>query len=226
MEGITGRPFNPELTLKAQLPPTMSPQLAARYGVRWFGLDARVSDPSTALPGWDGPVVSDGPLRLYENPQFKSEALVYRSVNVDDGRPLYEQQASSPGSESSVIVEHVASRACVERCTPVAVPLRRSSPEHIAIDVADREPGMLVVAEGWDPGWRATVDGKPRAIRAAMRNFLAIETRPGDRRVVLTYHTPGLQIGALVTGATVVLLAAALVLGVRRDRRRASGRMR
>jgi hypothetical protein len=222
MEALTRKPFVVDLTVKSQLLAPVEPALGARYGVKWFVIDRRVTDPAAAIPGWQGPVVSDGPLDVYENPEYRGEAVVYRRVRKDDGRPLYRQLASIDDPMETALVEDVAARACASTCTPVAAPLRRTRPERLVVDVAAAGPGTLVVAEGWDPGWSVRVDGRRRDLAVADRDFLAIPLREGDRSVVLTSRTPGLRAGAGISAATalVLLLAAGCPWWRRRARRR------
>jgi hypothetical protein len=72
-------------------------------------------------------------------------------------------------------------------------------------------PGWLILAEAAYPAWRATVDGKPAAIRAAGGWWRAVEIGPGIHEVQMSYDPSLSAIGAVVT-----LLAALAFLGVRR----------
>ncbi|MBL4688010.1 MAG: YfhO family protein [Nannocystaceae bacterium] len=52
-------------------------------------------------------------------------------------------------------------------------------------------PGMLVVLEGYAPGWEATVDGDPTALVRANVIFRAVPVEAGVHQVVLSYHPRG-----------------------------------
>lgn len=73
---------------------------------------------------------------------------------------------------------------------------------------------LLVLARGFDPSFRAEVDG--RAVPAAVADgFLtALEVPPGAHEVLLSYRNPLLLAGGLATG-TGLLAAAALLLAAR-----------
>ena len=70
----------------------------------------------------------------------------------------------------------------------------------------------LVIAETWDAGWRATLDG--RVIAVEVVDDLWIGVRPGDApgRLVLAYRPDGLASGLAMSAFGLVLLA----LGARR----------
>ncbi|HEV3166385.1 MAG TPA: hypothetical protein VGZ22_20340, partial [Isosphaeraceae bacterium] len=65
----------------------------------------------------------------------------------------------------------------------------------------------IVVRETFDPGWRAEVDGRPRAVEPFLGAFLAVPVRAGDRVVKLCYDPPEVR---LALGLSLVGLAVAL----------------
>ena len=66
-------------------------------------------------------------------------------------------------------------------------------------------PARLVVAETWDPGWRATLDGRPLTIAPRQGVLMTVPVGPGSGRVELRYHpdgfVPGMLLSALGLGA-------------------------
>ena len=98
-----------------------------------------------------------------------------------------------------------------------AVDYRRDRSDAFTVDVRTEHPGILRVLESWDPGWRATVDGRVSLPVPADDAFLAVPLGPGTHRVVFEYSTPGLAAGAVVSLASTVTLFA-LAWGARRRR--------
>jgi uncharacterized membrane protein YfhO len=94
------------------------------------------------------------------------------------------------------------------------------------VEVEERRPGLwrlafspgvagrLVVAESWDPGWHARLDGRPAAVERADGLLLGVDVAAGDSRLELSYRPAGLLVGAALS-----LLALALLLLVPRRRR-------
>jgi hypothetical protein len=80
-------------------------------------------------------------------------------------------------------------------------------------------PGLLVLAESWDRGWSATIDGVAGEVVQANHARLAVALSPGWHRVVLRYAAPGLAAGAALSLLAVVVLVAGL--GFDRQKRRA-----
>jgi hypothetical protein len=76
------------------------------------------------------------------------------------------------------------------------------------IDVQAEGPGLLVVAESWDPGWRATVDEKEAAIVRVNQIQMGIVLKGGIHRVALRHHDRGFLPGAAVAGLVALGLAA------------------
>lgn len=61
----------------------------------------------------------------------------------------------------------------------------------------------------YESGWSATVNGKEAEIEKVNVGFMAVEV-PANKtsKIVFTYQTPGLALGAAVTGVSVVIFAA------------------
>ena len=71
------------------------------------------------------------------------------------------------------------------------------------IDEADAaDPSIVVVRTAYDPGWSATVDGRPTTILPADGLLMGIPVEPGAHQIRLTYRDPdvtrGLQAGGVV----------------------------
>ncbi len=83
------------------------------------------------------------------------------------------------------------------------------------IDAWAEGPGLLVLDEGWDAGWRAAVDDQPARVLRVNHVLLAVPVPPGRHRVQLRLHVRGLAAG-LGLGALGLL---GLVAGAVRTRR-------
>jgi hypothetical protein len=102
-------------------------------------------------------------------------------------------------------------------------PGTRSSPGDLARAVGGRlvvraaGPGLLVVSEGWDAGWMASIDGAPARALRVNGDRLGVVLAEGTHRVLLTHRPRGLRSGL----ALAALAAVGLGSAVRRERRRA-----
>lgn len=75
------------------------------------------------------------------------------------------------------------------------------------------EPRDLVVAETWDPGWRARLDGEPVPVEAVDGVLLGVRVPAGSGHLSLAYRPEGLGWGAGLTLAGLLACAAAAASG-------------
>ncbi|MEP7059586.1 MAG: YfhO family protein [Actinomycetota bacterium] len=110
------------------------------------------------------------------------------------------------------------------RAPPVYV---ESDPEHIRLDVSATQPSIVLVRDSYDPGWSATVDGRPAPLLAADYVMQGVPVEPGHHIIELTYRdsaiTTGLRASAAAWGSLFAALVGALILErIGKRRRRAS----
>ena len=77
------------------------------------------------------------------------------------------------------------------------------------IGFAARSPGKLAVAETWDLGWRATLNGKPVEVEPFRDVLLGVAVGAGPGRIELRYHPDGFTAGMVSS----LLGLAAVALG-------------
>ena len=65
-------------------------------------------------------------------------------------------------------------------------------------------PAYLVLSDTFDPGWSATVDGRPAPIRPAYVAFRAVYLPAGTHTVVFTYRPAGFELGLVLSGCGIV----------------------
>jgi uncharacterized membrane protein YfhO len=75
---------------------------------------------------------------------------------------------------------------------------------------------MLVVSDAWDPGWKATVDGKDADVERVNYVMRGVRVGPGAHRVEFTYRPWSFTVGWIMSLAAVVVLLGALVWWRRR----------
>ncbi|CAM2891510.1 YfhO family protein [Levilactobacillus brevis] len=72
------------------------------------------------------------------------------------------------------------------------------------------QASVLTTSIPYSSGWRLTVDGQAQATKRVNVGFIGARLAPGNHRIVLTYHTPGLRIGLFLSGVGLLIL---LVVG-------------
>jgi hypothetical protein len=104
----------------------------------------------------------------------------------------------------------------------VLPPGSRSSPADVARAAGGRlvvraaGPGLLVVGEGFDPGFSARVDGGAAPVLRVNGDRMGVVLEAGTHRVVLTHRARGLGAGLALAALAAFGLVGALVAGRRR----------
>ncbi len=79
------------------------------------------------------------------------------------------------------------------------------SPNRLVVEVTLPADGLVVISEAWDPGWRATVDGKAAPVEVALEALQGVPVPAGVHVVELVYQPwpvgAGLAVSALGMGA-------------------------
>ena len=70
-------------------------------------------------------------------------------------------------------------------------------------------PGVLVLAESWDPGWSAEVDGRPARLLRVNHAEMAVPLGDGPHRVLLRYRARGFVPGLVAAALAALTLASA-----------------
>jgi hypothetical protein len=109
---------------------------------------------------------------------------------------------------------------------PVAAPegfrgqvrIVRESASRVLLDAELSADGYVVLVDGYDPGWRARVDGRPAPLLRANVAFRAVAVPAGRHAVEMVYRPAAALAGHAVSGITCVALLVALAspLGRRR----------
>jgi hypothetical protein len=98
---------------------------------------------------------------------------------------------------------------------PEDVDLLEDSPDQQVVRTHSAQPGFLVIADTFYPGWEATLDGAPHPIYPANVAFRAVAVPAGEHTVSLRYRLPVAWLVAPVLGLG-LLLGLCWVLGRRR----------
>ena len=90
------------------------------------------------------------------------------------------------------------------------------APERVDLSVDAPRPGWLVLSDLHYPGWSASVNGAEAPIERADHLFRAVRVGAGHSALRFEYRPASLRVGALVSGATALALAAGCATAARR----------
>ncbi len=150
--------------------------------------------------GWTRvPIGSERQLSIYQNQRVLPR---YRLVDsVQPVRDMNEALAILPNidlrttavAEGSFSINHQSPKP------PGGVSVVKYSPEHVDLVVDAKQPSYLSIAEGYAPGWKATIDDKPATISPTNVAFMGLPVSQGMHRVRLFYRPVSLFLWAAVS---------------------------
>lgn len=85
---------------------------------------------------------------------------------------------------------------------------------HVSVKVS--RSGLLVIPMSFDPGWKATINGKPVEIQRVNFNQIGVAVSNGDR-FAMSYETPGWRLGWSLTWAALVVWVLLMMVPARRS---------
>jgi hypothetical protein len=94
-----------------------------------------------------------------------------------------------------------------------AVRIVEARPDRVRLEAELSAPGLVVLLDGYDPGWQASVDGAPAPVRRANVAFRAVPVPAGRHVIEQVYRPRSALAGAVASLAALFAAAAAWILG-------------
>jgi hypothetical protein len=157
------------------------------------------------VPGSQGEKVGTARLKRYDRALPRARIA---------GRPVYALNHREAVGDLLLLKDQVRDRLVVEDPTHPLPSASSASgtarivedlPERVVVEADLRLPGYLVLSDTYDPGWSATVDGRPAPICPAYVAFRAVYLGEDKHTVVFTYRPAGFALGLMLTCIGVVL---------------------
>lgn len=76
--------------------------------------------------------------------------------------------------------------------------------DRVTLDADLQGPGYVILADAFDPGWRATLDGMPVPVLRANLAFRAVQVPAGRHRIEMAYRPPALLLGLALSATGLV----------------------
>lgn len=172
----------------------------------------------TVSPHGDFRRIHSGDVKVYERLGAPGRAWIVHGVLPVAGA----EAAQAAVAEASFDPRAVA---VVEADLPAAGPAPAGPGEQVTIGDYEAarltlratltEPGLLVVADAWYPGWRGQVDGEDVEIVPANLLYRAVALGPGVHEVAMSYEPRSWRAGVWISLATAAVLLIALLAALR-----------
>lgn len=191
---------------------------------------------STEMPGWSKKL-SKNNYTVYENDYFIPYGFTYDEYITDEeyedsyesnrhllllkAMVLTPEQAKRHGD---ILKHHTSTfdfsynesqyfRDCRARASKTCDSVIFDSSRITATFTADDKDELVFFSIPYEPGWSATVNGEPATVEKVNVGFMAVRVPAGrTSEIVFTYTTPGLALGAAVSGGAAVLFVLYMLL--------------
>jgi hypothetical protein len=152
--------FNIDLTMRSQIDRPVVADKLAELGVRWVLIDTNNLTSELQVSGFGEPLFEQNGIQIYENPSWMGVlvSLPVQDMNQD---------------EFSSSVNAYKYEARFNRYSST-----------ITLDAGSK----IVLAQRFDPGWRAKVDGEPTQVVAHNNFLVSIVVPPGKHEIEIYYY--------------------------------------
>ena len=139
--------------------------------------------------------------------------LAVRYIASSEGGPRYAAMVADPdfrrlpGEAYYKVFEFLGAKPAYRWDRPAPGDAARKTawrPEDREFDVHSAAGGRFVLVEQADPGWQASIDGKPVAIAKWADAFQSVAVPPGDHHVAFRYRSRSMRWGAALSVAALL----------------------
>ncbi len=158
------------------------------------------------------------PIRIYRVEEPLPRTYAVSGVRVADGRQAVETLLSW---HFDLAREVVLTSGAESRPAPGFEGKSRIvwlGADRMRLEARLSHDGFVVLVEAYDPGWHATVDGRPARVLRANLAFRAIPVPAGEHVLELVYRPTPLRLGGSISLLALLLLGVAGWISARRTR--------
>ena len=178
--------------------------LSRVLGVRWVVAREELGAPLVQV--FEGP----GGLRVYEDPGALERVFVARghAVVSDETERLARLGAQDFDPLVALVEEAPPFEVASHAAPPGTAKFVSDEPRRLVIDVQLTQPALVVVADAFDAGWRATSDGADVPIVHVDHALRGVWLPAGAHTVEMNYEPASFRLGVALAGLALVALAA------------------
>jgi hypothetical protein len=154
-----------------------------------------------------------------ENPRALPRAFVPERVEVVSNEAERVRRIESPEFAPRAVAYVESPLQLPERCRGSAQ-LVDEVPTRVRLSALMETSGLLVLADLWDKGWRAYLDGRSAPILRANHAVRGVVLPPGEHQVEFRYEPAGFVWGLALAGLSGLILMGRLLFHLRGQRKR------
>lgn len=204
----------PAQIVKLRVEPKINPGLIHIQSIGLVTGDAKIDLAPLLGKGRHSLVYRSEDVAVYENADVSPRAFITHNVKrVDDAEAFRQLRSPEPNAEIYVAegpeFETDVGQGFNERAEIVLY-----EHERVVIETKLESGGYLVLADAWDPGWVALIDGVAAPITRADVILRAVLLPEGSHRVEFLYRPRSFYVGLVLSGVGVALLGIACLATV------------
>lgn len=184
VKNLTGGQFDNNLTIRSQVKFPVDAGTAASIGIRWAYIETEVLDAKAQLKGWNGPILKEGTLELWENPNWRGPIVMYR-LNMFE-------ESLGKNIEDAVIVPPPRLIKCLSDCDGRTPDFYSLGDRSFSFENTSSEPLLVVVSISWSPDWQVYVNGINSEIFPVGENQIGF-IAPAGKSIVSASYSPRWQ---------------------------------
>lgn len=148
--------------------------------------------------------------QLYED---NRNLLLLKAMVLNEEQVAKYQDILEPavGNTSFSYTQEAYYNDCLQRQSMACSDFTYDSYGFTAHYTSDKER-LVFFSVPYESGWTATVNGEPVDIEKVNIGFMAVKVPAGTSEIQFHYQTPGLKLGAIITGCAVPLLIAYVLI--------------
>ena len=170
--------------------------------------------PAVSIYGADGTQVYSGEMYIFERLSPLPRAyVVYAAEQVPD-----DALAVNRLLDKSFDLRNVAVTAAkVDLPNRAPIPASRAAitsyqDTRVEIRASAKQPGLLILADQYHPGWQAYLDGRPARIIRVNQILRGVELPPGEHEIIFSFAPASLRIGIGISLVGLMVLIVMLTL--------------
>ena len=194
-----------------------------------FGVDYLLQNHGDKpLPGLQVAYQGDD-ARIYRNPSALPRAFVVGQQTVVEGANAQLDAVLAPGFEprATAVTERrlpgIAEGGDAGASPAGDARIEDYENDRVVIRARADRPGLVVLADSWYPGWKATVDGEDADVERVDYAVRGVAVGPGSHRVELTYAPASFRAGWIVSLLALLAIGGVAAAGLRSRRGRTPG---
>jgi hypothetical protein len=159
MKALTGGVFNNDLTVRSQVVFPLVASVLARLGVRWALVDTEVVGASAQLTGWNGPLMTDRTVQLWENPDWRGIATIYvQSIMARSETEVMAHMKNPEMATIALVEDNLRTLVCTSACSTQS-PFPHGSGIRNGFETNVPIPSIAAIHVSWSQDWQVYVNG-------------------------------------------------------------------